>query len=175
VSYKGLPLLVRLWPHILATHPDARLVLVGTGGLDMHACEAELRAAVHASGLEGKVIFTGSVPNVHEYLQAADVFAFPTEADAFPSSVIEAMSTALPVVATPVGAIPELLRDGENGLLVQPGDGVGLEQALERVMQNPELAARLGRNGRQTVLHRYSAERVTQSYAELFARVAGRA
>jgi glycosyltransferase involved in cell wall biosynthesis len=175
VSYKGVPSLVGLWPRVIAAHPGARLVLVGTGGLDIHACEDELRASVRAQGLDRHVVFTGSVDNVHEYLQTADVFAFPTENDALPSSVIEAMSTALPVIATPVGAIPELLRDGENGLLVPPRDGAALEQALERVMNDPELRARLGLSAWQTVQDRYSAERVTQSYADLFARLAVRA
>jgi glycosyltransferase involved in cell wall biosynthesis len=173
VTYKGVPLLVSIWPGIVATHPDALLLLVGTGGLDMHACEDELRRAVQAQGLERKVVFTGSVENVHEYLQAADLFAFPTETDAFPSSVIEAMTTALPVVTTPVGAISEIVRDGENGLLVPPRDGQAVAQAIERVFTDPVLAGRLGQAAWQTVQDLYSAERITQRYAELFAGLVG--
>jgi len=173
VTYKGVPLLVSIWPAIVATHPDALLLLIGTGGLDMHACEDELRVAVQAQGLERKVIFTGSVDNVHEYLQAADLFVFPTETDAFPSSVIEAMTTALPVVVTPVGAIPEIVQDGSNGLLVPVGDRDALTVAIERLFTDPALAGRLGRAAWQTVQDRYSAERVSQRYAELFAGLAG--
>lgn len=173
VTYKGVPLLVEIWPQVVATRPDALLLLVGTGGLDMHACEDELRRAVQEHGLERHVVFTGSVQNVHEYLQAADLFAFPTETDAFPSSVIEAMTTALPVVTTPVGAIGEMIRDGENGLLVQPGDGRALARAIERLFTDPALAGRLGQAAWQTVQDLYSAERVTQRYAELFTGLVG--
>jgi glycosyltransferase involved in cell wall biosynthesis len=175
VTYKGVPLLVAIWPRIVATHPDALLLLVGTGGLDMHACEDELRRSVQQQGLERNVVFTGSVQNVHEYLQAADMFAFPTENDAFPSSVIEAMTTALPVVATPVGAIPEIIQDGTNGLLVPPADSAALAAALSRLLADEALARRLGQAAWQTVQDRYSAERVTQRYVALFGQLLGSA
>jgi glycosyltransferase involved in cell wall biosynthesis len=172
VSYKGLPLLLRVWAELRPSHPDARLLLVGTGGLDIHACEDELRAFVRDHDLEGSVVFAGSVGNVHEYLQASDAFAFPTENDAFPSALIEAMACALPVVTTPVGAIPEVVEDGVNGLLVPPRDGAALRRALERLLVDPALSARLGQAGLRTVQERYAAGRVTRFYAELFTRLA---
>jgi glycosyltransferase involved in cell wall biosynthesis len=175
VTYKGVARLVTLWPRVVASHPDALLLLVGAGGLDMHACEDALRHSVQEQGLERNVVFTGSVQNVHEYLQAADLFAFPTENDAFPSSVIEAMTTALPVVATPVGAIPEILQDGTNGLLVPPGDSTALEAAIRRLLTDGALARRLGQAAWQTVQDRYSAERITQRYVALFGQLLGTA
>jgi glycosyltransferase involved in cell wall biosynthesis len=171
VRYKGLPLLLRVWPRLLSRHPDAVLLLVGTGGLDIHACEDELRATVRAERLEPAVVFAGSVENVPEYLRASDVFAFPTENDAFPSSVIEAMATALPVVATPVGAIEEIVRDGHNGVLVEPRNETALLSALERVLADPPLAARLGHAAWRTAQDLYSAEGVTRRYLELFRAV----
>jgi len=173
VSYKGLPRLLEVWPRLLEKHPGSHLLLVGSGGLDIHNCERQLRDFVHDHGLADSVTFTGSVQNVPEYLQAADVFAFPTENDAFPSSVIEAMACALPVVATPVGALAEIVRDRENGLVIAPGDAQGLARALHSLISDEALAARLGRNAWQTVQERYSAAQATQRYAELFERLAG--
>jgi glycosyltransferase involved in cell wall biosynthesis len=171
VTYKGVLLLADIWPSLVARYPGAVLLLVGTGGLDMHACEDQLRDTVRKSNSGRNIMFTGSVENVHEYLQAADAFAFPTEVDAFPSSVIEAMATALPVVATPVGVIAELIQHGENGLLIPRQDGRALMQAIERLFADPALARRLGLSAWQTAQGGYSTERVTQRYAELFARV----
>jgi glycosyltransferase involved in cell wall biosynthesis len=168
VSYKGLPRLLEVWPAILDAAPDARLLLVGGGGLDIHNCEDELRRQVRDQGLEASVSFVGSVDDVAPYLQVADVFAFPTENDAFPSSLVEAMACRLAVVTTPVGAIPTIVEDGFNGLLVPPGDSAALRAALVRVLDDPGLRARLGDAARQTALARYSAEAVTREYAGLF-------
>jgi len=174
VSYKGLPLLLRVWQAIQRQHPEAYLVLVGTGGLDIHNCEAELKAYVEASGLQPSVHFTGSVhaQRVPEYLQAADLFVFPTENDAFPSSLVEAMTCRLPVITTPVGAIKTIVTDQKNGLLVQPGDFQQLCEAIETLLTSPKLAARLGQAGWRTVQDNYSAEIVTQKYIHVFRQVA---
>jgi glycosyltransferase involved in cell wall biosynthesis len=171
VRYKGLPLLVQTWPAIVRRHPQALLLLIGTGGLDIHACEPELRAAAQSLGIERSVRFTGSVGNVPDYLRAADAFAFPTENDAFPSSVVEAMAAGLPVVATPVGAIAEMIEDGESGLLVEPRDSAGLERALLRVLEDAMLARRLGERAWQVVQERYAGERIAGQYADLFRRI----
>jgi glycosyltransferase involved in cell wall biosynthesis len=105
---------------------------------------------------------------VHEYLQAADLFVFPTENDALPSSLIEAMACALPVISTSVGAIPRIITHEQNGLLVEPGRAQQLGQALDRLLSDPVLASRLGRAARKTVEDHYSADSVTRAYLALF-------
>lgn len=172
VSYKGLPLLLQVWREIQKQFDSAHLLLVGEGGLDIHNCEAELRTYVQANKLEETVHFTGSVQNVPAYLQAADLFVFPSENDAFPSALIEAMTCHLPVIATPVGAIQTIVSHEWNGLLVRPGDFEQLYEALARLLTDNELAARLGQAGWQTVQERYSAEIVNRQYINLFYRVA---
>jgi glycosyltransferase involved in cell wall biosynthesis len=172
VSYKGLPLLLRVWREICQAHKHLKLILVGTGGLDMHNCEAELRDYVKANALEPYVQFTGSVENVQEYLQASDIFAFPSENDAFPSSLIEAMACAMAVITTPVGSIKTFVSDGVNGILVQPGDFQQLYQAIDRLITDQDFAFRLGQAGLETVQAHYSAEVVTKSYLSLFERTA---
>ena len=118
VTYKGLPLLVRVAERLHLEH-DVGFVLVGSGGLDIHNCEAEIRRFVSEHGLESVVHFAGEVSNVHEYLKASDIFVLPTEDDAFPLALVEAMACGLPVVSTNVGGIPTIVSHGENGLLVQ--------------------------------------------------------
>jgi glycosyltransferase involved in cell wall biosynthesis len=168
VSYKGLPLLLRVWNEIRCEHANALLLLAGTGGLDIHDCEAELRDYVKSAGLEKNVVFLGAVQNVPEYLQAADLFVFPTENDAFPSSVIEAMACALPVITTPVGAIKSIVTDQESGVLVQPGDFKQLFEALHVMLADMEQAARFGEAAYRIVQERFSAGMVTGQYLSLF-------
>ncbi|HRQ37276.1 MAG TPA: glycosyltransferase family 4 protein [Chloroflexota bacterium] len=168
VSYKGLPLLLKVWQEIQRQHQDAKLLLVGTGGLDIHNCEADLQEFVSATGLQESVIFTGSVQNVPDYLQASDIFVLPTEDDAFPSSLIEAMTCRLAAISTPVGAISTIIKNEQNGLLVQPGDFQQLYATLDRLLTDAGLAARLGQAGWQTVQERYTADIVNRQYRELF-------
>ena len=168
VSYKGLPLLLKVWAEIRHKHENILLILAGTGGLDIHNCEDELREYVKVNGFENQVVFTGAVQNVPQYLQASDLFVFPTENDAFPSSIVEAMACGLPVVSTPVGAIKTILTDGKTGLLIQPGNAEQLYQALDTILSNEEMASRLGKAACQSIQDLYSAEIVSKKYMRLF-------
>jgi glycosyltransferase involved in cell wall biosynthesis len=168
VSYKGLPLLLKVWGEIRCKHKNVILLLAGTGGLDIHNCEAELRDYVKSARLEKEVIFLGAVQNVPEYLQASDLFVFPTENDAFPSSIVEAMACALPVVTTPVGAIKTLVTHRETGLLVQPRNFEQLFEALDVMLSDKELASRMGQAAWGAVQHQYTAGNIMRQYLSLF-------
>ncbi len=174
VAYKGLPGLLRVWERVSADFPDARLALVGGGGNDMTNCEAELRAFCEARSLGRRVIFTGDVANVVPWLQAADLFVFPTQNEAFGISLIEAMACGLPVVSTNAGGVKDIVRDGVNSLVFAPGDEAALEAALRRGMRDPECVARLGRGALQTVKARYARDRVAAAYLEMFKRLLSR-
>lgn len=168
VSYKGLPLLLRVWRDIEDKYNHVRLLLVGSGGLDIHDCEAELKAYVSANGLQDSVCFVGSVDRVHEYLQASDIFVFPTENEAFGISLIEAMACGLPVISTPVGGVKDILQHGHNGLVVEVGESQQLSEALDALITDTALSARLAQAARQTAEERYSEEIVTPQYVQLF-------
>jgi glycosyltransferase involved in cell wall biosynthesis len=168
VSYKGLPLLLQVWDEIRCRYENALLLLAGTGGLDIHNCEAQLRDYVKSAGLEKNVCFLGPVQNIPEYLQAADLFVFPTENDAFPSSLIEAMSCGLPLVTTPVGAIKTIVTHQETGLIVQPGNRQQLYEALVALVSDKTLDSRMGQASRHKVEERYSAGNMVEKYLSLF-------
>jgi glycosyltransferase involved in cell wall biosynthesis len=168
VSYKGLPLLLRVWRELRRKHPQVYLLLVGSGGLGLENCEAELKQYVAAHSLEDSVVFTGDVDPVHHYLQASDIFVFPTENEAFGISLIEAMACGLPVISTRAGGIRDILQHRRNGLVVEAGDFQQLFDALNSFIRNSPLSARLGKAAWQTVQDSYSTEIVGQAYIELF-------
>lgn len=170
VSYKGLPLLLRVWREIQQAHPDARLLLVGAGGLDIHNCEDELREFVTKYELADSVHFTGAVGNVHEYLQAADIFVFPTEKEAFGISVIEAMACGLPLVATRIGGITDIVRENRDGLLIEAGNSTQLKQALVVLFENAPLAMEFGKKARQATQSRYATGQIVDAHLELFSQ-----
>ena len=168
VSYKGLPLLLKVWKDLRHKYKNILLILAGTGGLDIHNCEDDLRKYVKENQLENHVWFTGTVLNVPEYLQASDIFVFPTENDAFPSSIVEAMACGLTVITTPVGAIKNIIEDGKTGVLIQPSNPTQLFQVLDIMLLSKEKLAHLGNTAHLHVRDRYSAKIVTERYQVLF-------
>ena len=104
---------------------------------------------------------------MHEYLQAADIFVFPTQKEAFGISLIEAMACGLPVIATPVGGLNDILVDEQNGLVVEPGDEEELFSALDALILDRPRAEALGRMALNTVRTRYSVESVISEYVQL--------
>lgn len=168
VSYKGLPVLLEAWKAICAQQPSGHLVLVGAGGVDIYNCEDALRQYVQANGLSGRVTFTGAVSNVPDYLKAADIYAFPTENEAFGLALIEAMGCGLAIMSTTTGGIKDFIEDECNGLVMQAGNRDAAVRQLNRLLTDPGLRQRLGTAARDTVVTRFTLDRVVQQYLELF-------
>ncbi len=170
VTYKGLPLLIRVWKEVQSKHQDVRLLLVGSGGLDIHNCEAALRDYARSNRLQESIFFTGDVRNVNEYLQASDLFVFPTTNEAFGISLIEAMACGLPVVTTSIDAVKEIVTHKHNGLVIRAGDFQQLHDAICALIDDVRLSEDLGKAALRTVHRRYLRESVAQRYIELFER-----
>jgi len=125
-----------------------------------------LARAVAASGLDEVVTLAGarSAKDVPQAYLGADVFALPCvvaadgDRDGLPNVLLEAAAARLPIVTTPVGGIGEFVRDGETGLLVEPGDAAALADAIERLIGDAQLRLRLGEQARREVEHRFRAE-----------------
>lgn len=140
---KGVPLLLRAFTDLHTVSPW-RATLAGEGAI------AETRHVVQARGLPDRVIVPGWVgpAEVARLLAAADVLVLPSFSENLPMAVIEAMAAGLAVIATDVGATCEIVRDGETGLLVAPGDEAGLVAALHSLIDGPDLRRRLGAGAR---------------------------
>jgi glycosyltransferase involved in cell wall biosynthesis len=119
-------------------------------------------------------VFAGQTDDVVPYLQAADVFAFPTENEAFGLALVEAMACGLPAVSTLIGGTADVLRPGATGLAVPPGDEGALREAIDRLLGQPELATAMGAHARRVALDEFSAARVVDAYAQLLERLAER-
>ncbi len=131
---------------------DAQLVFGGNGEVDSASKLAR------QLGVSDRVHFAGWISGAEKEarLAAATVFALPSYNEGLPMSVLEAMAWGIPVVVTPVGGIPELVRQAKEGLIVQPGDIDGLASALRTLLDNPRLRTRLGANGRSRVQQLFS-------------------
>ncbi len=168
VTTKGLPLLVEVWRRLAGEMGSVHLLLVGEGGLGIQNCEAALRASVRQHGLDGRVTFTGRVTDVAPYLQAADCFVLPSEDEAFGLAAVEAMACGLPVLATAVGGLVDIVGDGETGLLIPPADAGALAGGLRRLLGDEKLSQALGRAGRRRAEAVYSQARILANFEQLF-------
>jgi len=160
---KGHDTLLAAAPRILERHPDATFTFVGDGPR-----RDALETLTRALGLSGRVHFLGERRDVAPCLAEADLFVLPSRSEAFPNAVIEAMAAGLPVVATDVGGIPEVVRRHETGVLVGPDDADGLADAVIGLMDRPEHAADLGRAARAAVERHYTLDRMVEAFENLY-------
>jgi len=165
VSNKGPEVLIRAVPLVLARHPQAQFILVGDGPLRIR-----LEEQAHRLGIGHAVQFLGIRHDVPELMRQAAIFVRPSTLEGMPLTVLEAMAAALPVVATPVGGTPELIKDEVHGYLIPVGNHVALANAVIRLLDDRSLAAEMGRRGRELVEVSYTwdavAEQTEQVYAE---------
>jgi glycosyltransferase involved in cell wall biosynthesis len=164
---KGLHVLLAAWESFVRTHPDAQLVLVGSGAGSHDDCEDELREWVASKRLQSCISFSGQVDNVAEYLQAADFFVSVSESEGFGLALAEAMASGLPCISTPVGIAPEVLVNGVNGSLVAIDRVDALAAALVWMTSHSEHWSIMGANARDAVVSRYDMQAVGNQYAEL--------
>jgi glycosyltransferase involved in cell wall biosynthesis len=150
------------------SHPGLAAVWVGAGPdaptLETHAAR---------DGLADRFRITGRVPHatVLDYFRAADLMVFPSYAEGLPNVVVEALAAGLPVVATDAGGTREVVRDGASGLLVPPGDVAALMRAAARLLDDPDQARALARNGRRLAFEQFDAARNAETALALFRQV----
>jgi glycosyltransferase involved in cell wall biosynthesis len=167
VMEKGFRELVRAFAAVRQGDPRARLVIVGEGP-EM----AELVAQIAAHGLQEAVVLLGNRLDVPQLLRTFDLFVLPSYREGMPVALLEAMASGLPVVATDVRGSREVVDPGRNGLLVPLGDVPALADALRRVLVDPEMAARMGREGHGDVLRHYGEEVVLDAHLRLYEQLA---
>lgn len=164
---KGVLVLFDAVAGLVAEGRDVRLTLVGDGPQ-----RADLERRTKELGLGARVEFAGyrSQAEVQEHLAAADVFVLPSFAEGVPVSLMEAMARATPVVATNVGGVTELVRDGVNGLVVAPGDVDALAAAIARLESDASLRAAMGADGERTVRAEFDSVTEASRLVGLFDR-----
>jgi glycosyltransferase involved in cell wall biosynthesis len=140
---KGHDILIEAMQHVIKKIPDAKLMIVGEGKK-----EQDLKNLVHTLELKESVRFYPVVQQTAKILPAFDVFVMPSLQEGLGLSIMEAQAAGLPVAATRVGGIPDLVIDGKTGLLVEPGEADALADAILRILKDKPLASRLGKQAR---------------------------
>jgi len=163
---KGQNVLLQALPSVLAAFPQAACVLAGEG-----PARAALEAEARRLGIGDRVVFLGLRRDVPMVLAALDLFVQPSIYEGFGLSLLEAMAAGLPVVASRVGGIPELIEDGRTGLLVPPQDPMALAGAVVRLLGDSEGARRLGEAAASRSRERFSLGRVADRVDALYRNI----
>lgn len=163
VEWKGIDILLSAIKRVLARRNDVVLVVVGGSPKRSLNLLDHYRRKVASGQYSGRVLFTGFRTDVRPYLKDMDVTLVPSVApDPCPRSVIESLALGTPVVGSATGGVPELIRDGYNGLLVKPNDVAGLAETILRVIENSELRRRMGSAARVSAVQRHDAIEVAR-------------
>lgn len=167
---KGIGEFLQALQSLRSAGMDIRATLAGGGDIERYVKEAE------ALGMSDRCRFAGWVDRagVPDLFAAADVLVLPSHEEGLPMAILEALSCHVPVVATPVGSIGELLLDGRDCLLVTPGDSGALADAIRRIALDPELSRRLAENGRILFDRTFELERYMQRLVGIYTHAASR-
>lgn len=160
---KGHIYLIEAAPAIIKKNPRVRFLLIGDGEL-----RQELESRVRQLGLNKHFFFLGFRDDVHELIQAIDIFTLPSLYEGLPNVILEAMAAGKPVVATPADGTRELIDPGRTGILVPPRDPAALADAIIRLIENGKLAASMGRHGLAKIVRDHSLESQVRAFEELY-------
>lgn len=152
---KGHHVLLEAIPKVLEAVPRAIFVFAGDG--PQHE---NILKSIRQKGLQAQVLLLGLRRDIPNVLKSIDLFVLPTLEEALGTAFVEAMAMKKPVIGSRVGGVPEVIDEGRNGLLVDPGDPAGLAAAIIRLLQNPELARAMGERGRAIAATEFSVERM---------------
>ena len=176
-AMKGLDDFLHAAVIVLRQFPNARFLIVGNSGtfyatpegiVEDKSYERALEQLATELGIRDKVIFTGFRSDVAHVLDGLSISLQPSRSEGMSNTLLESMAAGAPVVATRVGGAPEVLRDGENGLLVAPGDVEAIAAAMCRLLAAPSEARAMGRAARTAVLEKYSMDRVVERTTHLY-------
>ena len=163
VPAKGLEYLLNALPYLKEEFKSIKLLIVGEGSL-----VEKLKESAKKNNIFDNILFTGRRRDIPEILASINIFVMPSIAEGLPNALLEAMAMGKPIVTTEVGGIPEIVKNGFNGLLVPPRDTLSLSKAIKELISNDRLAAKLGQAARDLVHDNLSIKAIAQKWQSLY-------
>ncbi len=169
VKEKGYREFLAMAQRVAVRHKDATFLVVGDSlPSDRDRFSTQLKRQVKQAGLDNHFHFTGFTNRVSDYLRVMDVFVLPSYREGFPRSVLEAMATQLPVIASDIRGCREAVVHGVTGLIVPPMNASALAEAVLRLLDHPDVAALMGGGGRRRAIELYDQRLVAKRFVSVF-------
>ncbi len=166
IGRKGHRYLIEALPPIVARYPNLRVIFFGRGPM-----EEKLRQRISAAGLDAVVQLAGFRDDLEEILSCLDLLVHPATMEGLGVSLLQAASAGVPIVASRAGGIPEVVHDGENGVLVPPGNVRALGEAIEALLANPQRRQTLGSHGRSLMAREFSIDAMVDGNLKVYEEV----
>ncbi|MBS0552218.1 MAG: glycosyltransferase, partial [Proteobacteria bacterium] len=166
IPRKGHRYLLVALKDVLPHHPALQVLVFGRGPL-----EAELRQAIADQGLAGNVRLMGFVDDLPEILGCLDLLVHPADMEGLGVSLLQASAARVPIIASRAGGMPEAVREGVNGLLIEPGDVAALAAAMNRLLDDSTLRTCMGEAGRKLVLDEFSVDAMCEGNLAIYRRL----
>ncbi len=163
---KGIDVLVQAAPRIMQRYPGAALLISGQGPL-----EKKLQEKVAGMGLKKRIIFLGYVENLPEFMASLDIFVLPSRTEGLGIILLEALACGVPVVASNVGGIPEIITSGTHGLLVPAQNPGQLAAGIEKLWENQKLRKKLVKKGKERIRERFLLQDMLIKTAQVYEAV----
>lgn len=163
---KGLKYLIKAMPSITEKYPNVKLVIIGEGPE-----KENLKNLIEKLKLENNVILLGKKKEIPKLLKSSDIFILPSLREAFGLVNLEAMMAGLPIIATRVGGIPEVVKHKETGLLIKPADERALSQAINQMIASPTTRKKMGTAGKKRAEKQFSAKKMAEEYEKIYATI----
>lgn len=164
IRRKGIDVLIRS----IADCPETKLIIAGYGKPDY---ERSLRALAEELGVSDRTFFIGSLDNPASMIAALDIYALPSREEGLGITILEAMASGVPVVASAVGGVPEVIKNEETGLLVPPGHSDSLAEAIKKLTADRQLAGEVSSRARELVLERFKVSDMADGIESVYSRV----
>ncbi len=172
VERKGPEVLIQSWVDIENVFSNCLLMILGSGNDQTDSVEDEIRNVVKEKGLK-QVVLAGDTDRPEDYLAMADIFVFPSKLEGFPNMLLEAMASSVPVIASRIGGVVDLVEEDVNGLLFESGDSDDMIRSLQKLLSDPGMRERISCRGRQHVIANYSFEQIAQNYIVVYRTLLG--
>ena len=163
VPVKNHRLLIESFLDVKKIFPNAHLAIRGQGPL-----EPSLHSYAASRGIAESLSILPATPDVSKFFSALDIFVLPSLSEGLPLTLLEAMASALPVIAASVGGIPEVIEDEEDGYLFQSGSSSELTEKIVRIIENPETAASMGVRGREKIFRNFGEKRFIDQIESIY-------
>lgn len=167
---KGYDTLLNAAVYISREVPEARFIIVG-GAYQYEACFKDLKALTVEKGLQDKVYFLGKSDDVKDILHILDVYVLPSRSEGISIALLEAMASGRPIVATKVGGTPDIIEDGNTGLLIPPEDPSSLASAIIQLLKNKSLSKSLGQQAKLVAEKEFNVNSMVEKYSALYNEV----